>query len=245
MKLDSVRSWDLESQRRFWNQWDASHLRDSTLGSEALERGAIALAFLLKCRLDRPEIIEFGCGNGWLAEKLVGIGSVTGVDIADEAIAEARRRVPSGTFFAGDALSIELPAERFDVAISLEMFSHVSDQSAFVEGIARVLKKGGYLILITQNRTVYLRRKNIGPPADGQLRHWVTMRSLQAQLRSHFGILEATTFHPSGERGFLRVVNSAKLNRLASKVVSMSALRQIKEQCGLGQTLLVLAQKRD
>lgn len=242
--LDSGYHWDLDTQRKFWNEWDTKYLQETTIGDEALERGEAALSLLRSCPLQRPRIIEFGCGNGWLAEKLAAFGPVTGVDIADQAIAEARRRVPSGTFYEGDALSLELPVETFDVVVTLEMFAHVANQSLFVDAMARVLKMSGYLILITQNRTVCMRRKNIAPLPKGQYRKWVTMRVLRKQLRPHFHILKATTLRPAGELGFLRIINSVRLNDVLSKVVPRALLERLKERCGLGQTMVVLAQKR-
>jgi ubiquinone/menaquinone biosynthesis C-methylase UbiE len=191
-----------------------------------------------------PQIIEFGCGNGWLAEKLAAFGPVTGVDIADRAIIEARRRVPNAVFYAGDALSLALPKEAFDVAVTLEMLSHVTNQEAFIETLASVLKIGGYLILTTQNRTIYMRRKEINPPAEGQLRHWVTMHQLRHLLQPYFVTIRAATLRPAGNLGFLHIVNSKKLNRLMSKIIPSVSLDHLKEEVGLGQTLLVLARKR-
>jgi SAM-dependent methyltransferase len=233
-----------ESQRKFWNEWDARHLQGATIDSQALRRGQTAIWLLQASGLQKPRTLELGCGNGWLAERLVELGPVTGVDIADEAVAEARRRVPSGTFYAGDALSLDLPTAAFDAVITLETFSHVPSQPAFVELIARVLRKGGYLILTTQNRNVYMRRSNVRPPVEGQLRRWVSMRELRNMLQPHFQILRAFTIQPAGERGFLRIVNSRKLNWLLSKVIPRPSIERLKEKCGLGQTLVVAAQKR-
>jgi hypothetical protein len=63
-------------------------------------------------------------------------------------------------------------------------------------------------------------------------------------LRPHFRILKAFTIQPSGDRGFLRVVNSVKLNALLAKIIPQESIDGFKEKCGLGQTLLVVAQKR-
>lgn len=242
--LDSSQLWDIESQRVFWNHWDADHLQDQTLGQEAINRGNAVLSLLKACPLTNPKIIEFGCGNGWLAEKLAAFGPVTGIDLADKAIDEARRRVPSAVFHAGNALTLPLPREEFDVAVTLEMLSHVPDQPAFIEKLASVLQTGGYLILATQNRTVYMRRKDVAPPAEGQLRHWITMHQLRHLLRPYFSIIRATTIQPSGDLGFLRIINSKKLNRVISNVIAGTTLDHVKEKFGLGQTLLVLARKR-
>jgi 2-polyprenyl-3-methyl-5-hydroxy-6-metoxy-1,4-benzoquinol methylase len=243
MNSDSTKSWDAEEQRMFWNVWDPRHLQEATIGGEALRRGEVTISLLERCQLSKPRILEFGCGNGWLAEKLANYGTVTGVDIADEAIHEARVRVPSATFFAGDALNMELPAEAFDAVVTLEMFSHVANQKRFVEAMANALCKGGFLILLTQNRRVYIRRADIAPAAQGQIRRWVTMGELQKLLLPCFRILHASTMQPSGTLGFLRIVNSRRLNELAMKVVPRQTIEQLKERCGLGQTLIVLAQK--
>jgi SAM-dependent methyltransferase len=242
--LDSAANSDYESQRRFWNEWDAQYLQGSTIGMEALRRGQTVISLLQSLSLETPRLLELGCGNGWLAERLIAFGPVTGVDIADEAIEEARRRVPGGTFFAGDALSLDLPTGAFDVVIALETFSHVPSQPLFVALMARVLRRGGYLILTTQNRTVYARRKNVRPPAPGQLRRWVTMGELRSMLAPQFHILKAFTIQPAGNVGFLRIINSARINWLLSQVFPRPVLESLKEKCGLGQTLIVVAQRR-
>jgi ubiquinone/menaquinone biosynthesis C-methylase UbiE len=244
LNLDSTKNWDLEAQRRFWNEWDARYLQDATIGTDALRRGEAVLSLLQACSLENPRILELGCGNGWLAEKLVAYGPVTGVDIADKAIEEARRRVPSGTFHVGDAMNLDLPDDIFNLVVTLEVFSHVPNQRLFLKVMARVLRAGGYLILLTQNRTVYMRRRDINPPAEGQLRRWVTMRELRGMLLPYFHILKATTMQPAGDRGFLHIVNSVKLTSLLSKVIPRPSLERFKERCGLGQTLIVVAQKR-
>lgn len=242
--LDSTTNWDEESQREFWNFWDSRYLQAEIIGAEALRRGQVVISLLRSLSLSEPNIIELGCGNGWFTEMLATFGPVTGVDIADLAIEEARRRVPKGAFYPGDALTVDLPVETFDVAITLETLSHVSNQARFVDRIARILTNEGYLILATQNRTVYTRRRDVAPPARGQLRRWVTMRELRSMLRPHFNTLRAFTIQPSGNCGFLRIVNSNKLNRLLAKFLSREVIESFKEQCGLGQTLIVVAQKR-
>ena len=244
LSLDSKTNWDLDSQRKFWDAWDTRYLQSSTIGAEALRRGETVLSLLQSCAFDSPRILEIGCGNGWLAEKLIKLGPVTGVDIADSAIEEARKRVPLGTFFAGDALSLNLPSEAFDAVLTLETFSHVPSQPLFVEMMARVLSKNGVLILTTQNRTVYSRRRNVRPPAEGQIRHWVTLHELRGLVAPHFEVLRLFTIQPSGDRGFLQVVNSGKINRALSAIFSKASLEGFKERRGWGQTIVLLARKR-
>lgn len=182
--LDSNVNWDKESQRKFWNEWDIQHLQ--TISEETLRRGNEVLSILSSLNLRQPRILEIGCGNGWLAERLLPFGPVTGVDIADAPIQEARRRVPSGQFQSGDILEMRLPHNSFDVVVTLETFSHASSQPQFIEVIANLLSEGGYLILTTQNRNIYMRNSRVAPPPEGQLRRWVTMQELRALLSVRF-----------------------------------------------------------
>jgi SAM-dependent methyltransferase len=240
--LDSNVNWDNESQRKFWNAWDIQHLQ--TVSEETLRRGNEALSIISSLNLQQPRILEIGCGNGWLAERLLSFGPVTGVDIADAAIQEARRKVPSGQFFSGDILEMSLPHNSFDVLVTLETFSHVSSQPQFIEVIANLLSEGGHLILTTQNRNIYMRNSRVAPPPEGQLRRWVTMPELRALLSVRFECLRSYTVEPSGNRGVLRVVNSRKVTSFLSRIFSRERIIRAKERLGFGQTLVVLARKR-
>ncbi len=240
--LDSNVNWDHESQRKFWNAWDIQHLQ--TISEETLRRGNEALTIISSLNLQRPRILEIGCGTGWLAERLVSFGPVTGVDIADAAIQEARRRVPSGQFHSGDILEMRLPHNSFDVVVTLETFSHVSGQPQFIGVIANLLSEGGYPILTTQNRNIYIRNSQVAPPPEGQLRRWVTMPELRALLSARFECLRSYTVEPGGNCGMLRLVNSRKVTSFLSRIFSRERVIRAKERLGFGQTLVVLARKR-
>jgi 2-polyprenyl-3-methyl-5-hydroxy-6-metoxy-1,4-benzoquinol methylase len=231
-----------EQQRLWWNNWDQSFLR--TLHPENVRQGDTALALLQSLNLRRPQILEVGCANGWLCEKLAEVGDVTGIDIADASIAEARTRVPKARFLVQDFCSVELPLGPFDVALTLATLAHVPDQTRFIRNLAAALKPGGHLILLTQNRVVYSRRSDVAPLGSGQIRRWVTMAQLRALVAPHFDIVRVFTIQPNGDMGFLRLVNSARVNAALSLLVSAHTIELWKEQAGLGQTLVLLAQRR-
>ncbi len=244
MSLDSTTKWDSEKGKDYWNDWHNRDSRYTTIGSEPLRRGETVISLLKGCNLQQPHMLELGCSNGWMAERLAEFGPVTGTDISDEAVEHARHRVPSGTFYAGDLMDLDLPPQAFDVVITLETISEVPNQRGFVELAAHVLKPAGYLILTSPNRTVYTRQSHWRPPAAGRFHRPPTMRELRRMLQPHFHILRAFTIQPSGNRGFLRVVNSIKLNKLLAKIIPQPSIERCKEKCGLGQTLIVVARKR-
>jgi 2-polyprenyl-3-methyl-5-hydroxy-6-metoxy-1,4-benzoquinol methylase len=139
---------------------------------------------------------------------------------------------------------VQLPQGAFDVVVCLEVLSHVADQSAFITRVARLLRPGGLFMLATQNGPVLNRASTIGLPEPGQIRRWVSPSDLRSLLRPFFSILELTSVVPYGDQGFLRVVNSVKLNRMLGMLVAPRLLERTKERLLLGHTLMALARSR-
>ena len=157
----------IEKQRAFWNDWNAS-TREKGLSEVSTDQAEVVMSWLKGLGRRDLKIIEIGCGAGWLCSQLVQFGQVTANDLSDEVLARAAQRVPEARFIAGDFMNTEV-GSCYDVAMSLEVLAHVSDQAAFVARISGLLKPGGYLMLATQNKPA-LMRNNIPAPAPGQLR---------------------------------------------------------------------------
>jgi 2-polyprenyl-3-methyl-5-hydroxy-6-metoxy-1,4-benzoquinol methylase len=150
-------------------------------------------------------------------------GNVTGTDLANELITRAQARYPKAKFVAGDFMALDFGAKPFDVAVSLEVLSHVADQPAFISKIANMVSPGGYLMLATQNKPVLKRFNHIPPPAPGQLRRWIDKHELRALLQPHFDVLELYAVTPKANRGLMRYVTSRKVNAVL-RVFSAIAL---------------------
>lgn len=109
-------------------------------------------------------VLDAACGEGYgtalLAEKAA---SVTGIDISAEAVARAKSSYSQcGRVHFALASIAELPLEdhSMDVVVSFETIEHVSEdiQFKFLNEIARVLKKDGFLIMSTPNKEIYTDR---------------------------------------------------------------------------------------
>lgn len=101
-------------------------------------------------------VLDVGCGAGLLCEPLARLGGiVTGLDATPENIAVARDHAErSGLAVDYVAGGIEtLDAAPFDLVTCMEVVEHVEDPAAFIAHLARMVAKGGLLILSTPNRT--------------------------------------------------------------------------------------------
>ncbi len=193
--------------------------------------------------LDNPTILDFGCGTGWLTERLAQFGPTTGIDLADDVIAAAQSRTPHIKFLAGDFFHTPVPSASYDIVISQEVIAHIPAQEAYLDRAAEVLKSRGYLIITTPNRFV-MARSNLPPQPPEHIELWLRMATLKRLLRQRFRILHTLTIAPLGNRGVLRLINSYKINTALGLLVSRQDLEKLKERAGLGSTLIALAQKK-
>ena len=232
----------LDVQKSYWDEkWD--QVRTQYPHDRALRRGGKILAYVRSLRLDRPVILDMGCGTGWFASQLAQLGPTTGVDLSEEGIIQAKSQFPQVTFEAGDLYTMKLPERHFDVVVSQEVIAHVPDQDGYLEIAARVLKPGGHLIVTTPNRFVH-ERHQWPDQHPGHIERWLSRGDLRRLVQTRFQILGTTTAVPLGNRGVMRVVNSTRLNRALAAVFGRAQVEDFKEWAGFGWTQIVLARRK-
>lgn len=116
---------------------------------QSMGRWSRRLAGAMLDALDLPRgaaVLDAGCGTGALAEAIAGrdpAARITGIDLSEAFLAEARRRVPAGDFRTGDLTRLDLPDHAFDAVLSLLVLQFVPDRTAAVRELARVARPGG------------------------------------------------------------------------------------------------------
>jgi 2-polyprenyl-3-methyl-5-hydroxy-6-metoxy-1,4-benzoquinol methylase len=90
------------------------------------------------------QILDFGCGNGWIAAQLTAAGyDVDGYDPDAGAIAIALRAYPDITFLR------KLPKKTYDAVVSTEVVEHVYDAHAWASACRAAVRPSGLLICST------------------------------------------------------------------------------------------------
>jgi 2-polyprenyl-3-methyl-5-hydroxy-6-metoxy-1,4-benzoquinol methylase len=167
------------------------------------------------------EILDLGCGRGWLAPFLSPFGTVTGVDFAQSGIALARASFGEhGTFVLADPDSATLglaTERRFDVVVSSEVIEHAPDTRAFVSQIHDFLRPGGWCLLTTPNGNIWPRFR-VEPRFAANLQpveNWITTADARHLLEgAGFRVLR----HEGGavydyRLGALRALQRARIER--------------------------------
>jgi SAM-dependent methyltransferase len=89
-------------------------------------------------------ILDLGCGDGALTEKLVALGcEVVGVDGSAEQVAGARRRGLDAHVADGQALAFE---REFDAVFSNAALHWMKRADAVIDGVWRALRPGGRFV---------------------------------------------------------------------------------------------------
>ncbi len=230
----------IELQRTYWNAWNASH-REQRLSEVSLDQQEIVLGWLSALARTDLDILEVGCGAGWLCPALKQFGRVTATDLSDEVLARARARVPGVRFIAGDFTDLEFE-NQFDVIVTLEVLSHVADHGAFIARLSALLRPGGFLMLATQNRPVLEKFNTVAPQQPGHLRRWFDRDELKALLSPHFALLEIATLTPVANKGPMRLLAGRQAKRLVRAIAGRGPEKAL-ARAGFGWTLAVLARK--
>lgn len=101
-------------------------------------------------------VLDVGCGTGYLLRALAGrypgAEELAGIDAAPNMIETARRLTDDLrlTFSTGVAERLPYPDASMDLVVSSTSFDHWSDQCAGLAECARVLRRGGHLVLVDQ-----------------------------------------------------------------------------------------------
>ena len=101
----------------------------------------------------RPQILDLGCGRGWLTRALSAYGDVIGSDVVAASVDRARELFPDLRFEQTDIRGLidSRGPGSFDVVVSSEVLEHVKgeEKHAFVRGIHQLLRPGGCAIVTT------------------------------------------------------------------------------------------------
>lgn len=172
-------------------------------------------------------ILDLGCGEGSLTEKILVAGArVVGVDASAEMVAAAKARGLDARLITAERLPFE---NEFDAVFSNAVLHWVRDHDAMLAGVHRALKSGGRFVaefgghgniaaIQVAIRSVLAHRGW----ETGIHRYYATPAEYSARLREHgftvqqIDLIPRPTPLPTGLRGWLETFERATLDRIPS-----------------------------
>lgn len=145
-------------------------------------------------------VLEIGCGRGWLSGKLAQYGNVTGIEPVEPVVKYAKKLFPHlefhpelpGTFME------KFPAKKFDLIVSSEVLEHVTHKKEFMQQVKNLLNPGGVAIITTPRMEHYNDFISIYGSEPGQpVEEWMTEQEVKDLiLDSDFEIVDHNVFAP-------------------------------------------------
>lgn len=145
-------------------------------------------------------VLDVGCGIGVLLKsvrKLKPNISITGVDILESCLEQARKNNPDSTFFQANIYQLPFADECFDLVMSCEVLEHLNDLETAILELKRVSKR--HCLISVPNEPLFsianlfrfthiLRLGNY----PGHL-HKFSRKSLEKFLKQHFNNVQIKT----------------------------------------------------
>lgn len=109
------------------------------------------------------KILDIGSADGTFTKIIVEksrADKVVGIDVLEKSVSYAKRRFARSrvmTFRVADAHDLPFKNNEFNAIFCLETLEHVEDPRKVVGEIYRVLKKGGYLVVLVPSENLLFR----------------------------------------------------------------------------------------
>lgn len=132
-------------------------------------------------------ICDFGCGAGYLLEKLVRNFKAAGCDFSPSNVEATKARLGNAPNLLGVYLSTDaaLPAKSFDTVYLVETVEHLLEPQVLptMEAVARVLKPRGKIVVTTPNSEDLAASTVYCPSCQHTFHRWQHVRSFsEAEL---------------------------------------------------------------
>lgn len=140
--------------------------------------------------------LDVGCGAGHLAcelaREVMPGGRIVAIDKSPQSVEASRHRAAKEELTeildvqVGDATALEFPDESFDFVVAVQVYSFVPNVASAIEEAARVLRKGGRLLVLEsdwdlcvwKSKDPHLTRRMISARAETQFAHAYLPRDL-------------------------------------------------------------------
>ena len=98
-----------------------------------------------------PKILDSGCGDGAVTAPLARKYVVTGIDVSEKNLRNARKLGLHAVRHDFCLKKLPFRDEEFDTVVSNQVIEHIYDTDFYLEELHRVLKRGGVLLMLTPN----------------------------------------------------------------------------------------------
>jgi ubiquinone/menaquinone biosynthesis C-methylase UbiE len=173
-----------------WGQVGSSVFKHNTF----VHARIIMVNRLVNTRIQGLKVLDIGCGDGVLLERLARLkpSQATGVDLDEDAIAYARKKtehIPHLTFLPGSATALPVADHSFDTIVCSEVIEHLPHPEMLLNEIQRVWTGKGIIVITTPIRLAH-------QPLDPEHIQEFFPENFQQLIYTRFPQAQFTRSHP-------------------------------------------------
>jgi ubiquinone/menaquinone biosynthesis C-methylase UbiE len=174
---------------------DTSH---SLAGEWQIRKYSSKKLFDYLAKIPGPKnILEVGCGNGWLTHQLslLNNSNVTGVDVNELELKQAARvfnRINNINFVLGDIFSVQFPAQ-FDFIILASSIQYFENPEKLISALLRKLSARGELYIID---SPFYSDQTVTEAKARSLQYFDSLNSKMADRYYHHSLDQLAKFNP-------------------------------------------------
>jgi ubiquinone/menaquinone biosynthesis C-methylase UbiE len=154
------------------------------------------LLIYLKQKKHPLEILDLGCGNGWMANRLSGIAgsAIVGIDINGFEIEQAKRvfrKTPRLSFFSGNIFDpLIFDEKKFDVIILGASIQYFPDIPLLINHLSGLLRENGEIHIIDSH---FYSEKQITRAREATRHHYRLLKTEKMAEYYHHHLWSALT----------------------------------------------------
>lgn len=135
---------------------------------------------------EKFDILDLGCGRGWLTFLLSKYGNIVGIEPVKPVINYAKKMFPNIKFICGTTKKLIHNKKEFntyDLIVSSEVIEHIPDEEKdkFIEDISKLLKDKGFLIITTPRKDAQ-EQWNAYMKPDQPIEDWISEEELETLI---------------------------------------------------------------
>jgi len=131
-------------------------------------------------------ILDLGCGRGWLTNLLSKYGEIKGIEPVESVVNYAKKLFPTIDFVVGTSKDLLNDKNKYDLIVSSEVIEHISNDKKddFINDIDELLNEKGFLILTTPRKEAQ-KDWNKYISSEQPIEEWISESELELLLLKH------------------------------------------------------------
>lgn len=140
-----------------FNPWEDRYSEQGMVGALYADRQKAVVSMARDHLQHGAAVLDAGCGPGYISKSLEENGfSVVGCDLAFRMARAAQGQIGGGNVLVADMTAPPFRDQSFDAIILIGVIGYVDEPSKLLQGLHRLLKPNGIIILSSANRKLLM-----------------------------------------------------------------------------------------